>query len=144
MLDLARGGIKSINTSRFHTLMWITVQVDAIESSLLQATFNPFLKRTISLIDKECPRDGSLLLNSMRDFSGEPVSLCPTCKSVSTKMAKHFYRLGSSFLHVDMDFMRNQFLNDEFGDAWLRGVWPHDEGCREIWCTHTFHASRTL
>ncbi len=97
------------------------MHIDAIENSLLQATVNPFLKRIISLIDKKCPRDGSLLLNSLKDFLGEPVSLCPTCKSVSTKMAKHFYRLGSSFLHADMDFMRNQFLNDEFGEAWLRG-----------------------
>ena len=97
------------------------MQIDAIENSLLQITFNPFLKRIITLIDKECPRDGSLLLNSMKDFLGEPVSLCPTCKSISTKMAKHFYKLGSNFLHVDMDFMRNQFLVDEFGEAWLKG-----------------------
>ncbi|MGA2767190.1 MAG: hypothetical protein ABSF24_02595 [Candidatus Bathyarchaeia archaeon] len=97
------------------------MHINAIENSLLQATVNPFLKRIISLIDKKCPRDGSLLLNSLKDFLGEPVPLCPTCKSVSTKMAKHFYRLGSNFLHADMDFMRNQFLNDEFGEAWLRG-----------------------
>lgn len=97
------------------------MHINAIENSLLQATVNPFLKRIISLIYKKCPRDGSLLLNSLKDFLGEPVSLCPTCKSVSTKMAKHFYRLGSSFLHADMDFMRNQFLNDEFGETWLRG-----------------------
>jgi len=97
------------------------MQIDAVENSLLQATVNPFLKRIISLIDKECPEDGSLLLNSMRDFLGEPISLCPTCKSVSNKMAKHFYRLGSSFLHVNMGFMRHQFLHDPFGEAWLRG-----------------------
>ena len=107
------------------------MQIDAIENSLLQATLNPFLKRIIGLIDKECPRDGSLLLNSMKDFLGAPVSLCPSCQSVSNKMAKHCYSLGSSLLHVDMDFMRNQFLKDQFGEAWLRGFGLMMKGVRK-------------
>ena len=44
------------------------MQIDAIENSLLQATINPFLKRIIGTIDKECPRDGNLLINSLKDF----------------------------------------------------------------------------
>jgi radical SAM protein with 4Fe4S-binding SPASM domain len=97
------------------------MRVEALENSLFKVTINPVLKRVIGLIDKECPRDGSLLLNSMRDFLGVPVSLCPSCKSVSTKMAKHFYSLGRSFLGVDKSFMHNQFVNDQYGEAWLRG-----------------------
>jgi hypothetical protein len=119
------------------------MQIDAVENSLLQATVNPFLKRIIGTIDKKCPRDGNLLMNSLKDFLGEPVSLCPTCQSVSTKMAKHLYRFGSSFLHVDKSFVRNQFLKDEFGGAWLRGF-PHDERYREICCAHTFYGGCTL
>jgi radical SAM protein with 4Fe4S-binding SPASM domain len=101
--------------------MWIALQTDAVENSLLRVTINPFLKKIISLMDKDCPRDGSLLLNSLRDFLGEPISLCPTCKSVSTKLARQVYRLGSSFLRVDREFMRNQFLEDKFGGAWFKG-----------------------
>jgi hypothetical protein len=109
--------------------MRITLQIDFLENSLLQVAVNPFLKRIIRLMDKDCPRDGNLLLNSLRDFLGEPISLCPTCKSVRTKLARHFYELGSGFLRVDKGFMRNQFLKDRFGESWF---------------THTFHARRTL
>jgi radical SAM protein with 4Fe4S-binding SPASM domain len=97
------------------------LHIDALENSLFEVTVNPFLKRVISLIDKDCPQDGNLLLNSMKDFLGAQVSMCPSCRSVSSKMAKHFYRVGSSFLRMDMDFMRNQFLRDRFGESWLRG-----------------------
>jgi radical SAM protein with 4Fe4S-binding SPASM domain len=97
------------------------MHIDAIENSLFQVTINPLLKQVIGLVDQECPRDGSLLLNSLKDFLGEPVPLCPTCRSISDKMGKYLYRVGSGFLRVDKGFMRNQFLNDEFGEAWLRG-----------------------
>jgi len=101
--------------------MRITLQIDALENSLLQVAANPFLKRIVRLMDKDCPRDGNLLLNSLRDFLGEPVSLCPTCKNVSTKLARHFLEIGSSFLRMDKNFMRNQFLKDKFGESWFRG-----------------------
>jgi radical SAM protein with 4Fe4S-binding SPASM domain len=32
-----------------------------------------------------------------------------------------FYSLGSRVLRADKNFMRRQFLNEEFGEAWLRG-----------------------
>jgi radical SAM protein with 4Fe4S-binding SPASM domain len=97
------------------------LQVDALENSIFQATVNPFLKRIIGLMDKECPTDGSLLLNSLKDYLGEPVSLCPSCKNVSSKVGKQVYRMGSSLLHVDKEFMRKQFLKDQFGGAWFKG-----------------------
>lgn len=124
--------------------MWIALQFDSLENSLLQVAVNPVLKRIVRLIDKDCPKDGNLLLNSLRDFLGEPISLCPTCKSVSTKLARHFYGLGSSFLRVDKDFMRNQFLKDKFRESWFRGFGLMLKGGGEIWRTHTVHASRTL
>jgi radical SAM protein with 4Fe4S-binding SPASM domain len=101
--------------------MWISLQTDSLENSLLRVAVNPFLKRVIRLMDKDCPRDGNLLLNSLRDFLGEPIPLCPTCKSVSTKLSRHVYGLGSRFLRVNKDFMRNQFLKDKFGESWFRG-----------------------
>ena len=97
------------------------MQIDAVENALFSATFNPLLKSLINRFDKECPRDGNLLLNSLKDFLGAPVSLCPTCQHVSRKIASPFYELGSRFLRADKNFMRSQFLNNQYGEAWLRG-----------------------
>ena len=94
---------------------------DTIENALLSVTANPILKSLVSRFDKECPEDGNLLLNSLKDFLGEPVSLCPTCQHISTKIARPFYELGSRFLRADKNFMRNQFLNSQYGEAWFRG-----------------------
>ena len=95
--------------------------VDAFENALFSVAVNPLLKSLIGRFDKECLRDGSLLLNSLKDFLGVPVSLCPTCQHISGKIAAPFYMLGSRFLRVDKDFMRSQFLNNQYGEAWLRG-----------------------
>jgi len=97
------------------------MQIDAVENALFSATINPLLKSLINRFDKECPIDGNLLLNSLKDFLGEPVSLCPTCQHVSRKIASPFYELGSRFLRADKNFMRSQFLNNQYGEAWLRG-----------------------
>jgi radical SAM protein with 4Fe4S-binding SPASM domain len=97
------------------------MQIDSVENALFSVTVNPLLKSLINLFDRECSRDGSLLLNSLKDFLGEPVSLCPTCQHISCKIARRFYELGSRFLHVDKNFMRSQFLNNQYGEAWLRG-----------------------
>lgn len=95
--------------------------MDAVENALFSATINPLLSGLISRFDKECPEDGSLLLNSLKDFIGEPVSLCPTCQHISRGIAKPVYTLGSRFLRVDKSFMQKQFLNDQYGEAWFRG-----------------------
>ncbi len=97
------------------------MQVDRMENSLLQVTVNPVLKRIIPFLDRECPEDGSLLLNSLRTFIGEPIPLCPTCKHISDSFGKTFYTLGSQVLRVNKGFMRSQFLESPYGEAWLRG-----------------------
>jgi len=97
------------------------MQVDAFENALFSVTVNPLLKSLIGRFDKECPEDGGLLLNSLKDFLGEPVWLCPTCRHISRRIAAPFYELGSRFLRVDKNFMRSQFLTSQYGEAWLRG-----------------------
>jgi len=97
------------------------VQVDFIENVLLSTTVNPLLKRLIGSFDVECPQDGSLLLNSLKDFLGEPVSLCPTCQQRSRHIAKPFYEIGSRLLKADKEFMKKQFIHDPYGGAWLKG-----------------------
>jgi len=97
------------------------MRTDAVENLLFSATVNPLLKSLISRFDKECPTDGSLLINSLKDFLGAPISLCPACQHISSKIAAPIYEFGSHFLRVDRSFMRNQFFNDQYGEAWLRG-----------------------
>ena len=97
------------------------MHIDTMENTLFSVTINPILKSLIGVFDKECLVDGNLLLNSLKDFLGAPVSLCPRCRHITNKLAKPFYELGSRFLRVDKNFMRNQFFNQEYGEAWLRG-----------------------
>jgi radical SAM protein with 4Fe4S-binding SPASM domain len=97
------------------------MRADAVKNLLFSATVNPLLKSLISHFDKECPADGSLLVNSLKDFLGAPISLCPTCQHLSSKIAAPVYEFGSHFLRVDRTFMRSQFFNDQYGEAWLRG-----------------------
>ncbi len=97
------------------------MQIDSIENTLFSAALNPWLKSLVSQFDVECPMDGSLLLNSLKDFLGEPVPLCPTCQRRSRLMAKPFYEVGSRLLKADKGFMRKQFLQDQYGGAWFKG-----------------------
>lgn len=97
------------------------MRVDKIENSLFSVTVNPLLKPLISRFDVDCPKDGNLLLNSLKDFMGEPVSLCPACKQISNRIARPFYEVGSRFLRVNKEFMRNQFIKDQYGGSWFRG-----------------------
>jgi radical SAM protein with 4Fe4S-binding SPASM domain len=97
------------------------MEIDGIENKVFYVTANPLLKSLISLFDKECQNDGSLLLNSLKDFLEEPLALCPTCRHISRGIARPVYELGSRFLRMDKKFMQNQFLKDQYGEAWLRG-----------------------
>ncbi len=97
------------------------MHVDAVENALFSITVNPLLKGFISRFDTECPQDGSLLLNSLKDFLGEPVSLCSTCQHISRNIAKPFYEVGSRLLKADKNFMKKQFIKDEYGGAWFKG-----------------------
>jgi radical SAM protein with 4Fe4S-binding SPASM domain len=94
---------------------------DAIENALLGVTVNPFLKFLIARFDRECPSDGSLLLNSLKEFLGESVALCPTCRHLSDTAARVFYEVGSRAVRAGKDMMQRQFLDPEYGEAWLRG-----------------------
>jgi hypothetical protein len=80
------------------------MNVDAVESAFFSVTINPVLKHLIGRFDKECPEDGNLLLNSLRDFLGEPVSLCPTCQHISRNIARPFYEVGSRLLRAGQGF----------------------------------------
>ena len=97
------------------------MRMDTIENALLSVTVNPILASLIRRFDRECPTDGNLLLNSLKYFLGAPVSLCPTCQRISNRIASPFYELGTRFLRVDKKFMHNQFLKDQYREAWLRG-----------------------
>lgn len=97
------------------------MQIDIIENSLFQVSINPLLKHVISILDKQCAKDGNLLINSLKEFIGEPASLCPICQHISARFARPVYSLGSRLLRVDKSFMRSQFLNIQYGEAWLRG-----------------------
>ncbi|MBS7647068.1 MAG: radical SAM protein [Candidatus Bathyarchaeia archaeon] len=97
------------------------MQTDALENALFTVTVNPLLKGLISRFDIECPTDGSLLLNSLKDFLGEPVTLCPACRSISRNIARPFYEVGSRLLRADRNFMKKQFIKDKYGGAWFKG-----------------------
>jgi radical SAM protein with 4Fe4S-binding SPASM domain len=97
------------------------MKTDVIENSVLKVTVNPFLKRLVKMLDKECSSDGGLLLNSLKNFLGEPITLCQSCEQINSKIARPIYELGSRVLRIDKGFMRNQFLKDQYGEAWLRG-----------------------
>lgn len=99
----------------------IKMHIDAIENTVFSVTVNPFLRRIISFFDKNCPNDGNLLLNSLSDFLGNAPHLCPTCKSISRKIAKPFYQVSSLLLKVDKNFMKKQFIEDKYGGAWFKG-----------------------
>jgi radical SAM protein with 4Fe4S-binding SPASM domain len=92
-----------------------------LENLLLSSAINPLLKPIISRFDKQCTRDGSLLLNSLRDFLGDDVDLCQECTGISRKIAKPFYEIGSRIFLTDKKFMRNAFIQGEYGEAWLKG-----------------------
>ena len=97
------------------------MKLDAIENAFFSVSVNPLLKSFINRFDKECPTDGSLLLNSLKEFLDAQITLCPSCHHISSKIAKPFYEIGSRLLKADKNFMKNQFFNQEYGEAWLRG-----------------------
>jgi len=92
-----------------------------LENILLSKTVNPILRRIVQRIDRYCPEDGSLLINSLRIFLGEDLELCDRCRRLCEGLAIPFYELGSRALHVDKDFMRKRFIEDKYGEAWFKG-----------------------
>jgi len=107
------------------------VQIEPIENHLLSTVVNPALKTIISKFDIECEKDGSLMVNSLRQFLGDDVKLCERCSKVSNKVAKPFYEAGSRIMRADKQFMKNQFLDPKYGDAWLKGFVLMMKGIRK-------------
>ena len=93
---------------------------DSVEKALLPAV-NPFLKVIINRFDIECEQDGSLLINSLKDFLGGNVKLCKSCGSLNRMMARPFYKIGGKILRVDTNFMGSKFFDKDYGDAWFKG-----------------------
>ncbi|MCD6445188.1 radical SAM protein [Candidatus Bathyarchaeota archaeon] len=97
------------------------MQLDTLENTLFSAVVNPVLKYLIKRFDENCPQHGNLLLNSLKSFLGAPVDLCPRCEYISRNVAKPFYELGTRLLRLDKEFMKKQFLQDQYGEAWFKG-----------------------
>ncbi len=106
------------------------MQIDSLENALLSA-LNPILKAVIKRFDIDCERDGSLLVNSLKHFLGEDVQFCRSCTSLSRKIADPFYEVGSRILKVNKSFMRSMFLEQEYGEAWLKGFALMMKGIRK-------------
>ena len=96
------------------------MQTESFENALLLA-INPILKSIIEKFDVDCEQDGSLLINSLKDFFGENVKLCRTCESLNRKLANPLFEISSRLLRADKKFMKNRFLDQEYRDAWLKG-----------------------
>lgn len=96
------------------------MQIESLENALL-STVNPLLKSLIETFDIECELDGSLLMNSLRHFLGEEVRFCNSCSHLNHMIANPFYRVGSRLMRVEKSFMRNMFLENKYGNAWLKG-----------------------
>ncbi|MDH5448009.1 MAG: radical SAM protein [Candidatus Bathyarchaeota archaeon] len=97
------------------------MQIEPIENHLLSTVLNPALKKIISKFDIECEKDGSLMVNSLRQFLGDDLKLCERCSKLSNKVATPFYEAGSRIMRTDKKFMKNCFLDPKHGDAWLKG-----------------------
>ena len=97
------------------------MQLDSVENAVLSVAINPVLKKIIRNFDVYCPKDGNLLINSLRVYLGENLSLCERCEKLTERVAKPFYEFGSRLLKVDKGFMRKQFIQDQYGEAWFRG-----------------------
>jgi len=97
------------------------MQIDEIENAFFSTFVNPVLRGAIGFLDYNCPKDGNLLIKSLRIFLGQDITLCDRCKAIYENLANPIYRMGTKLLRVDRSFMRRQFLEDQYGEAWFRG-----------------------
>ncbi len=97
------------------------MQIESIENHLLSRVVNPALKTMISKFDIECEKDGSLMVNALRQFLGDDLKLCHRCSKLSNRVVKPFYEAGSRIMRTDRNFMKERFLDPKYGEAWLRG-----------------------
>jgi len=96
------------------------LNTDTIKNIIFSVTVNPLLSRFLDIFDVDCPKDGNLLINSLRRFLGDEVKLCERCEKLSDRIM-WLYEAGCSLLKVDREFMRKQFLQDQYGTAWFKG-----------------------
>jgi len=104
---------------------------ESLENIVLSSTLNPVLRALIARFDVDCGLDGSLLLNSLKDFLGGNVDLCDNCSRLSRNIAKPFYNLGMRAFRIKKDFLQRQFLSAEYNDAWLKGFGLMMKGIRK-------------
>lgn len=97
------------------------MQLESVENHLLSTVVNPTLKTIISRFDVECEKDGSLMINALKQFLGDDVKLCATCDKLAKRVVKPFYEAGTRIMRADKGFMKTQFLHPTYGDAWLKG-----------------------
>lgn len=97
-----------------------TTQVESLENALF-AAINPLLKMVIKRFDLECEQDGSLLIKSLKRFLGEDVHLCGNCAILDSRIANPFYQIGAKIMRAEPRFMRDRFLDQQYGEAWLKG-----------------------
>ncbi len=82
---------------------------------------NPLLKSVIKKFDVEFEQDGSLLIKSLKRFLGEDIQLCRSCAILDHRIANPFYQIGARIMRAEPRFMRGRFLDQEYGEAWLKG-----------------------
>ncbi|MBX5326430.1 MAG: radical SAM protein [Candidatus Bathyarchaeia archaeon] len=104
---------------------------ESLENIVLSSTLNPVLRALIARFDVDCGLDGSLLLNSLKDFLGGNVDLCENCSRLSRNIAKPFYNLGMRAFRIKKDFLQRQFLSAEYSEAWLKGFGLMMKGIRK-------------
>jgi sulfatase maturation enzyme AslB (radical SAM superfamily) len=97
-----------------------TTHIESLENALFSAV-NPLLKTVIKKVDVECEQDGSLLIKSVKRFLGEDVHLCGSCAILDRRIANPFYQIGARIMRAEPRFMRDRFLDQEYGEAWLKG-----------------------
>jgi len=95
------------------------MQIETLENALFPVV-NSVLKPWIKRFDVDCEEDGSLLINSLKQFFGEDVELCKTCDSLN-KIAQFFYAFGGKLIIADKKFLGEKFLDPDYGEAWLLG-----------------------
>lgn len=89
--------------------------------NMLITMINPLLRSVIKKFDVDCNKDGSLLINSLKRFMGENLHLCQSCSVLDYRVANPFYQIAARFMRLDPKFMRGQFLDQKYGNAWLKG-----------------------
>ncbi|RLI45831.1 radical SAM/SPASM domain-containing protein [Candidatus Bathyarchaeota archaeon] len=96
------------------------MQIESLENIMLSA-INPFLKSIVKKFDVECERDGSLLVNSLKEFLGENVDLCKNCSDLNRRVANPLFEVGGRIMRINKRFMRRMFFEQEYGEAWMKG-----------------------